>query len=123
MSLVKITAVFDCDGCGGQFAVGLDASEAPPDGWTLFDYAGDSVRGAVDYEALTLNCEGGDICSAQDDKHLCSRCTHLKNVEAIRETDAAEAEDVGYKSHLEQVTCRKCGNVHFNRLCPDEGDL
>lgn len=67
MSLLKVTAKFDCDECGA-----LMLAELSPD-WklqpyaTVFDVAEDALRGG---------CGSGlAMCSVQDGKHLCKECT------------------------------------------------
>jgi hypothetical protein len=84
LSLIHIRAHFDCDECGKQFSVGIAADYVPPEKWSMFDVAEDSVRGSVDYEEK--GWDGGLCSSVQNNKHLCKDCT--------RKADEANPEPV-----------------------------
>lgn len=74
MSICNITVNVECDECGRQFSVQMDAAEVPPDGWSAFDMAVDAVRGSLDYKDSEY--EGFIFSSSvQDEKQLCRRCT------------------------------------------------
>ena len=79
MSFRSIRAHFECDGCGNEFFVGLDAAdetnEALP---SLADIAEDTLRGG--------NPIIGECGSVQHDLHLCRACTRL-------------ADNIGDESH------------------------
>jgi hypothetical protein len=61
MSLVCIKATFECDGCGTQFKVDMDAAHMRPKGWCLMDEAVDCLRGCVANTVV-------------HDLHLCAEC-------------------------------------------------
>lgn len=68
MSIIKVRATVECDGCGKQFHSGLaDLASEVPAGWSLHELAEDYVRGG--------NCDEGGMCSVQADMHLCAQCT------------------------------------------------
>lgn len=68
MGFKHIKAFFECDGCGKEFYVGMDAaeetSEASP---SVADLAEDTLRGG--------NPVVGECGSVQCDLHLCHECT------------------------------------------------
>ena len=68
MSIAVVRAVIDCDGCGIQFTVELDAAHKV-EGWSVADYVLDSVLGGYHL--------GPGICSLQEDRMLCASCTKL----------------------------------------------
>lgn len=93
MSLYKIEAVFTCDGCGCQFKVELDAAQPARKGRTFFDIAVDEVRGGsctVIAASKHLNWANVGMCSVQNDKHLCPKCTREAD-KAAEESDDPEA--------------------------------
>jgi hypothetical protein len=73
MSLKWMKASFHCDECGQHFWVELDPAYQPPDDWCLFDAAEDAIRAGT---------ESGDtrlVCSVQDGRHLCHKCTEAED--------------------------------------------
>ena len=68
MSIMHIKAHFECDGCGKEFFVGMDAAdETCPSLPSLVDLAEDTLRGG--------NPITGECGSVQHDLHLCGACT------------------------------------------------
>lgn len=92
MPVLSIKASVECEGCGGQFRVELDAADDRPKDWTWFDLVKDTVRGGNSCE----NLEGGAILgfsSVQADLMLCPECTR-KVDEFVPEDRDASAEEV-----------------------------
>lgn len=79
MTVTKIRAHFECDGCASQFWVQMDmAGQTCKHLPSLIDLAEDELRGG--------NPEDGECGSVQDDLHLCRKCTRL-------------ADDIGDEDH------------------------
>ena len=88
MTLVNAKAAFSCDGCGCEFQVELDTAYPFKKGRTIFDEAVDTVRGGIcEVTAAPKHLRWANVgmCSVQNDKHLCPRCTR----EADDKEDAA----------------------------------
>lgn len=79
MSVRVIKATVECDGCGGQFRVDLDAADSRPAEWTWHDLVEDMVRAGNQAESLKGQPIG--ITSVQADMMLCPTCT--KKADAI----------------------------------------
>lgn len=84
MSIKHIKAVFECDGCGKEFFVGLDCAEKTrPSLPSLADLAEDTLRGG--------NPITGECGSVQVDLHLCCSCT--RKADAIGDEDHEPTRD------------------------------
>ena len=93
MSLIKIVATFECDGCSRKFLVGMDPAGKIPGHWTLFEAAQDWLRGGafdgyVNERYKTVSLCGGEVLNG---KHYCPSCadkivTNLPE-EALNPTD------------------------------------
>lgn len=80
MSIIKVRATVECDGCGKQFHSELaDLASEVQAGWSLHELAEDYVRGG--------NCDEGGVSSVQADMHLCPPCT-------------AVADQIGSEDHM-----------------------
>ncbi len=67
MTLVKITAKFTCDECGGLMVAEIEPTRKVPAEWTAFDLAEDYLR---------CGCGPGlAMTSVQEGRHLCVACT------------------------------------------------
>jgi hypothetical protein len=75
MPLKGIVASWECDGCGRTFSVGLDSAAGPVEGWGVYEYALDAVRGSPGYEGPNTSLGFGGISSVRGDKALCGACT------------------------------------------------
>jgi uncharacterized Fe-S cluster-containing MiaB family protein len=96
MSIKHIKAEIVCDGCGCHFSVAFDEAYEPPEGWSLYDVATDTVRGGTSCEAIG-RCEVG-VSSVQGNMHLCPGCTRKADnfIEEDRPlTDAELLEAIG----------------------------
>jgi hypothetical protein len=62
MTLMSIKATFECDGCGTQFKVDMDAARKIPSDWCVMDEAIDQLRGGV-------------MMTVVHTLHLCDECT------------------------------------------------
>lgn len=71
MTLKKIIAFMDCDGCGAEMHVQLDTGEKHSRAWDLFDVAVDGCRGTV-LENMSgfPSVQGNAQC-------LCPKCTKI----------------------------------------------
>lgn len=88
MTVLSITALIGCDGCGKEFKVEMDPAQDLPTGtlvnletglvapWTMFDAVEDAVRGGS-----VVNGGLGDSSSVQDEKMLCPLCTREEDAE------------------------------------------
>lgn len=76
MSILKIQARIQCDGCNTNFIVELDAARMRPKGWALADEITDEVRGGF-YDVPKGGRRNGTSCSVQGDMHLCAGCTDI----------------------------------------------
>lgn len=71
MSVLRIVASIECEGCGCLFKIEIDPADKC-DGWSVFDYAKDAVRGSngiIDWDGKSI------FTSVEDDKMLCPNCT------------------------------------------------
>lgn len=76
MSVAKIRAYVECDGCAGMMVIDLDPAVKIPTGWDLIDVAIDAVRGGTAIRAFKgKETEWSDSTSVQDGKALCPKCT------------------------------------------------
>lgn len=75
MTVLSITALIGCDGCGKEFKVEMDPATKTY-GANLYDYAEDAVRGGSG-----VNGGLGDSSSVQDEKMLCPLCTREEDAE------------------------------------------
>lgn len=69
MSLIVVRATFECDGCGGQFKVDMDAATMRPKGWSLMEEAEDCVRGGCGSD--------GGMPAIVHGMHLCHDCAEI----------------------------------------------
>lgn len=76
MSLVNVTAKFECDECSRMMEVWLDESYTPPNGWSVFDIAEDRLRGGCGI--------GLAMTSVQNDRHLCAACTKTEDAKSCQ---------------------------------------
>lgn len=80
MSVLRIEAVIDCDGCGARFRVSLDgaASRSGRVGkWAMFEVAEDALRGGVDFLGYIPErkpFDGPKFTGMDGDQHLCPVC-------------------------------------------------
>lgn len=86
MTLHRIEAIIDCDGCGHRFSVELDGGYQPPVGWALYEVAMDAVRGGS--FRGTIGDKG--ITSVQADLALCPNCTRTVDEHTSDAPTAAE---------------------------------
>src|SRR5690242_3032940 len=70
MSLSKIIAHFECDGCGKPFTINMDAADKTEGAQTLIDLAEDEVR---DRGSL----QDGVFATVVYDLHLCGACAGI----------------------------------------------
>ena len=79
MPVKAIRAVIECERCGIEFSVEIEASV--PEKWSMWDVAKDAVRGSLDYECCPSPGSGrvagllGRVSSVQHDQMLCADCT------------------------------------------------
>jgi hypothetical protein len=73
MTLHRIEAILDCDGCGHRFSVELDGGYEPPKGWALYEVAEDACRAGT--ARGTIGMKG--VTSVQGGLMLCPNCTRL----------------------------------------------
>lgn len=73
MSVLKVEAAIECEGCGHHFKVDVDTGGSIPEGWDLMDVIKDSVRGGHIVDSME------SCCSVQNDKMLCAVCTGLED--------------------------------------------
>jgi len=112
MSLIKIEAIFSCDGCGNRFTANLDPAGKLSDSWTLFDQAVDTIKNGI----LAYSVEAG--------MHLCSKCTKLVcRDKRFVDRDPTEEE---IEQLLAENACHICGMLttmreyaHGRPLCLD----
>ncbi len=62
MSIVCVRATFECDGCGEQFKIEMDAAKMRPKGWTLMEEAEDYVRGGCGTEGMPAVVHRMHLC-------------------------------------------------------------
>ena len=62
MSLIYVTAFFECDQCGSRFSIAVDQSRDVLEGCDIFDIAEEAIR-------------GDGFCSVTDHQHYCADCT------------------------------------------------
>jgi hypothetical protein len=65
VSIRSITAIVECDECGKNFPVQLDAANKRPADWSLFEECEDELR--------------ADVASVADGKHYCEACTKTRD--------------------------------------------
>lgn len=71
MSVRRVTATVECDACGKQVTVFLDAA-TKMSARSLYDLVEDAVRGGTATNDLV-----GEPTSVQDGMMLCSECTAI----------------------------------------------
>lgn len=104
MAVIEIMAKIGCDGCGRQFTVEMDPGRGPTEGWSVFDYAEDAVRGGVIVtpHGSSRSGELPGSCSVQDDKMLCGTCTRVAD-------EACAKSPTGKHSWEDDEACEYCG--------------